>query len=270
MELLSSKARGCYWPLQAAAVIVVAGLALTGCHKPIMQQSPSLNLPGPVANLAAIRGDNMVWLAWTMPRKTMDRRKIKGDIIVRICRRDGPSGDCVDVGKPLVSAPGATGSFSELLPAELTSGTPRPLCYFLELKNGNGRSAGLINSVWTLAGSQPFPVLGLTVEIHEDAVLLRWMPAPSGENPENTVIRLYRKLATPDPSTQNSSTPPSQMTDQKLVVEVGGESERALDKDVHIGKIYEYRAQRVARVTVNGQMLELAGELSPPVSIRFE
>jgi fibronectin type 3 domain-containing protein len=40
-----------------------------------------------------------------------------------------------------------------------------------------------------------------------------------------------------------------------------------LDKDIRFGESYEYRAQRVARVTVNGKTLELAGPLSPPERI---
>ncbi len=40
-----------------------------------------------------------------------------------------------------------------------------------------------------------------------------------------------------------------------------------LDKNVHHGDIYEYTAQRVVRVTVGRQQLELAGQLSAPVRV---
>jgi hypothetical protein len=269
MELLSTKARSCSRSPSAVVVIVAAGLALNGCHKPIAQQAPSLNLPGPVRNLAAIRGDNMVWLSWTMPQRTTYGQKIKEEMTVRVCRRDTAGGDCVAAGQPILLAPGAAGSFSEMLPAEFASGKPRPFCYFLELKNGNGRSAGLINSVCTLAGSRPLPVRGLTAEIQGDTVLLRWTPVASGDESDDTAIRVFRRLVTPNPSAQNSPTLPSQSTEQKLVVEVGASSDNALDKDVRIGETYEYRSQRVVQVTVNGQKLEWAGELSPPVRIHF-
>jgi fibronectin type 3 domain-containing protein len=43
--------------------------------------------------------------------------------------------------------------------------------------------------------------------------------------------------------------------------------DRAFDSSIQFGETYEYRAQRVARVTVNGETLELAGPLSAPVRI---
>jgi fibronectin type 3 domain-containing protein len=40
-----------------------------------------------------------------------------------------------------------------------------------------------------------------------------------------------------------------------------------MDKDIRFGETYEYRAQRVARVKVDGQMVELGGPLSAPVRV---
>jgi len=45
------------------------------------------------------------------------------------------------------------------------------------------------------------------------------------------------------------------------------ESCRALDKSIRFGESYEYRAQRVLRVPLDGKTLELAGEISAPVRI---
>jgi hypothetical protein len=42
---------------------------------------------------------------------------------------------------------------------------------------------------------------------------------------------------------------------------------RALDKEIRFGQTYEYRAQRVARIPVDKQTLELAGSLSAPVRV---
>jgi hypothetical protein len=250
-------------------MIVVAGLALTGCRKPITQHPLSLNLPGPVENLTAIRGDNQIWLTWTMPQKTTHKRRIRDDVTVQVCRRAGMAGVCVNAGKPVVLAPGATGSFSEMLPPDLASGTPRALHYFVELKNRDGRSAGLINGVWTLAGRCPFPIQGLTAEMSENSVLLRWAAATSSEEPDGTVIRLYRKPLAVAPSNemQGPHMPSFQSMEQKLLVETGAASVRAVDNNIRFGETYEYRIQRVAQVIVNGQTLELAGELSLPVRV---
>ena len=51
--------------------------------------------------------------------------------------------------------------------------------------------------------------------------------------------------------------PAPEPTEVTLLVEASAEAarsaDRALDKDVHFGETYEYRAQRVARVTVDGR-----------------
>jgi hypothetical protein len=249
----------------AVAVIVSIGVALTGCHRRGAPQPPLLDLPLPVEDLASIRASDQVWLTWTMPRKTTHKHVIKGDIAARVCRREGTVGACEDVGEPLRLAPGVAGSFSENLPVALASGTPRALYYFVELKNRNDRSSGLSNGVATLAGAAPLPVRGLTAEMREDGVLLRWIPGASGDESGSTVIRLYRRRLTPVPATQTGS--PLDPVEPDVPVETGGEPGRAVDKDIRLGETYEYCAQRVARVTVNGQMLELGGELSVPARI---
>jgi hypothetical protein len=43
-----------------------------------------------------------------------------------------------------------------------------------------------------------------------------------------------------------------------------------LDNNIRFGQIYEYRAQRVARVTLDGKTLELPGELSAPVRVEAQ
>jgi fibronectin type 3 domain-containing protein len=53
-------------------------------------------------------------------------------------------------------------------------------------------------------------------------------------------------------------------------VDSGSQSGRTLDKSVRFGQVYEYRAQHVARVALEGQMLELAGELSAPIRVEAE
>jgi hypothetical protein len=234
---------------------------LAGCGTPGAPQAPSLNLPQPVTDLSAIRAGNQVSLFWTMPKKNTDKLVIKGDVTVRVCRQEAV-GPCVDSGT-VTMAPGAAGSYSETLPALLSTGPPRVLKYFVELKNRNGRSAGLSNAVETLAGGPPDPVRGFTAEVNKAGVVLSWTP-----DGENAVVRLQRKLLTP-PATkpqQGPMAPQPEPLEQNLLIEDVGQG-RALDKSIHFGETYEYRAQRVARLTVNGNTMELAGELSPPVRV---
>jgi hypothetical protein len=148
---------------------------------------------------------------------------------------------------------------------------PRALTYFVELNNRNGRSEGLSNAAVVLAGEAPAPVAGLSAQARKDGVVLRWTPE-SGKD----AIRLRRKLLTPMPAAQPREergllAAPPEPLEQNLLAEpgeqAGGAPDRALDKEIRFGRVYEYRAQRVARVTVDGVMLELAGPLSAPVRV---
>jgi hypothetical protein len=258
----------------ALAVGLGAGLVLAGCGTPGAPLPPSLNLPDTVTDLDASRAGNQVTLTWTMPKKNTDKLLLKGNIGVRVCRKEG-IGACDTAGDELSLAPGADGEFTETLPAALTAGAPRPLSYFVELKNRNGRSAGLSNAAPVLAGEAPPPVAGLTAEVRKQGVALRWA-AISAAAPESPpmAIRLHRKLLTPPAakSEQGLLAPQPEPVEQNLLVDSCAPEGRmgvclALDKNIRFGQNYEYRAQRVARVTVEGNILEQAGELSAPVRV---
>ena len=248
---------------------LAAGFVLAGCGTPGAPQPPSLNLPFAVTDLAANRAGNQVTLTWTMPKKNTDKLFLKNDaaVAVRLCRKQG-AGVCESAGAELAFAPGAEGAFTETLPAALAAGPPRPLSYFVELRNRNGRSAGLSNAAHVLAGEAPAPVAGLTAEVRKQGVVLRWTPA-AGQESQAQAVRLHRKLLTPPPAKPHEGllAPQPEPVNQKLLVEAGARSGRALDKEIRFGQRYEYRAQRVARVTVEGKTLELDGELSAPVRI---
>ena len=261
--------RRCGW----SAGTLALGAALTGCGMPGAPLPPSLELAVPVTNLAVTRAGDQVSLTWTMPKKNTDKLLLKGEQPVRVCRREGAAGPCISVGD-LQLAPEAEGLFSEKLPPALSSGAPRELAYFVEIKNDKGRSAGLSNAAVILAGEAPGAVNGLDADVRKEGVRLRWTAAAQEATP--TAIRLHRTLLTPAPVTTNDSqkgplAPPAEAVEVTLLVDVNGRTGRspdqALDKDIHFGETYEYRAQRVVRVTVDGQTLELDGPLSAPVHL---
>jgi hypothetical protein len=231
---------------------------------------PSLNLPDPVTNLVATRTGNQVSLAWTMPRKNTDKLLLEGNVQVHVCRREGAAGSCTPAGE-LEVAPGAEGAFSETLNSALATGTPRALTYSVELRNRKDRSAGLSNAAVVLAGGAPEPVAGLDAKVRKEGVVLRWNAA--AQESAASAIRLERKLLTPlaAKSAQGPLAPPAEPVERKLLVEASGEAgrvpDRAMDKDIRFGETYEYRAQRVARVNVDGQTVELDGPLSAPVRV---
>jgi hypothetical protein len=208
-----------------------------------------------------------------MPRKNTDKLLLKGNVAVRLCRRAG-TGDCAPAGVELFLAPGAAGAFTETLPAALTTGPPRPLDYFVELRNRHGRSAGLSNAAPVLAGEAPPPVTGLTAEVRKPGIVLHWAAQGPARESSATAIRLHRQLLSPPAAKPHASllTPPPEPAEENLLVppcapDRRTSSCRALDKSIRFGQSYEYRAQRVARVTVSGKTLELDGELSAPVRI---
>jgi hypothetical protein len=263
----------------ALFVTLATAFFTAGCGTPGAPQPPSLNLPTRVEDLRANRTGNEVSLAWSMPKKTTDKLFLKGGVLVQVCRKL-PDAPCSPVGGGLQVAPGSDGAFSETLPQSLVSGAPRVLSYFVELKNRNSRSAGLSNPAVVLAGEAPAPVAGLTAEVHKDGVVLRWAPdAATLHTPSLTAIRLHRKLLTPVTAKPKAGllVPQPEPVEQSLLVEPGGDAvpaepadhapSRALDKQIQFGQTYEYRAQRLARVSVDGKTLELAGELSSPVRI---
>lgn len=247
-----------------AVLAGVLGVALAGCGTPGAPQPPSLDLPDRVTDLAPTRTGDRVSLTWIMPKKNTDKLLLKGDVDVRVCRREG-TGTCERVDSALRLAPGAAGSFAETLPQALASGAPRALTYFVELENRNGRSAGLSNAAVVAAGQAPAPVTELTAEVRKAGVVLRWTP-----DGENLAVRLQRKLLTPPPAKpkQGMMAPAPEPIEQNLVVETG--SREALDKSIHFGETYEYRAQRVAHVDVDGKKLDLEGELSQPVRVEVK
>jgi len=253
--------------LLALAVSLCASVA--GCGTPGAPLPPSLNLPDRVTDLSAIRTGNVVRLTWTMPRKNTDKLLLKGMIAVRVCRREG-AGACEPAGADVQFASGAAGDFAETLPAPLAAGNPRGLAYFVEVRNKSGHFAGESNAAWVLAGAAPQPVAGVLAEVRKEGVVLRWNAVDTA-SARDIAVRFHRKLLTlpaPKSSAQKGPlAPPPEPVEQSLLVEPGSQPGVALDKTIRFGETYEYSAQRVARSTVDGHALELAGELSAPVRV---
>jgi hypothetical protein len=237
-------------------------LAIVGCATPGPPQPPSLHLPDQVNDLAAVRSGNAVALAWTMPRRNTDREVLKRSVPVHICRVEG-AGGCISIGN-ISAEPGGSGAFNETLPDALTTGEPRPLRYFAELRNHAGRSAGLSNAAMVLAGQAPPRVENFAADVRKSGIALHWQAATPA-----VTIRLRRTLL--DAAQQKSSGRPGILAPEpeaaKQTLLVAGDPGIALDRAITFGHTYEYRAQRVARIESEGHTVELAGELSAPVRV---
>jgi hypothetical protein len=230
-----------------------------GCGTPGAPQPPSLNLPDAVRDLSATRAGNEVTLTWTMPKRNTDRTPIKGAVLVRICRDDAARCDAAHPDQMAQS--GASDSYMETLPAALSTGAPRPINYFIELQNKKGRSAGMSNAAVLVAGEAPAQIDGLKAEVRKQGVVLSWTAGNA-----STAVRIERRLLSSGAKLEHGPlTPAPEPKDRNLIVE--RDRGRAIDKTVRFGQPYEYRAQRIARVTVNGQTLELYGAYSSPVQV---
>lgn len=257
----------------AVAGALLSTALLAGCGMPAAPQPPSLHLPEPVNDLSAHRVGDEVTLTWTMPKRDTSKVTLKTDIAVpvRICRKQGDGSPCATAAN-IAYPPEASGTFTDTLPAALAAGPPRPLQYFVELTNDKGRSAGLSNPATVLAGQAPAAVDGLSAEVRKAGVVLHWIPGPA--EPYGTQVRFERTLLTPTPARKTGSNSeqgllaaPAEPVKQDLLVPAGGIRGGALDKDIRLGETYAYQAQRIARLTVNGNTLELDGPLSPAVRI---
>jgi hypothetical protein len=249
--------------LWLGAVAVVLAAVPSGCGTPGAPQPPSLNLPDRVTDLAALRAGDRVSLTWTMPKKNTDKILLKGEIPIRVCRREG-AGRCEPAGSGASAAPGAKDEFTDTLPSALAEGAPRALSYFVELTNRNGRSAGQSNAAVVLAGKAPAAVADLKAVVRKEGVELEWTADATQAD-----VRLERRLLTPrKPGSSAGHGPLAAQPErprQNLMVDGGAQAGRALDKTVRFGETYEYRAQHLFRVAMGQQTLELGGEWSNPV-----
>jgi len=264
----------------ARGVVLLFGFGLafgvSGCGTPGAPQPPSLKLPEPVTDLTAFRNGGAVTLHWTMPKRTTDRlllsTQIHGAIPVSVCRREVAAGACQAAGE-VSFPPIAEGEFRDTLPPALVTGDPRRLAYFIELKNKSGpggRSAGPSNLAVVLAGAAPQPVTSLAAEVHADGVVLHW-----GDRGTSTTaaMRFHRRLLNP-PTPKPKATPGQasnlaapEPIERDLLLEPHGEANGAVDQSVRFGNSYEYTAQAVDRIVIDGKTLELAGEVSAPVRV---
>ena len=246
-----------------------------------------------------MRFGDIATLRWTMPKKTTDHLplagQIQGPIPVSLCLRLKPSGPCQPIGAGAFAA-GSEVSMQQTLPTAETTGQPRQLLLFVELRNKAGKSAGLSNSAVVAGGAVPAPVSGLTAEVRASGVALHW----DQESPDApaSAVRLHRTLLTPptkpagaplpaaptgtapstgktpsprpsSPFSNNASEPVERdlLVDPAHVPDALEKNPGALDSTASFGQVYQYTAQRTISVKIDGQLLELDGQVSAPVKV---
>jgi hypothetical protein len=181
---------------------------LTGCGVQGFPQPPSLELPQPPKDLAAVRKGDKVTLTWTQPKETTDKEAARHLGPTRICRliantlTPHPMTGCPSVGQvppqPVArdhTGPQPTLSFIAELSPDLQSASPQGSAEFaVQALNRRGRGAGLSNQVSVpLAPTLP-PPNDLASSVAADGVHIT--ATPSQAPPQITGLkftyRLYR------------------------------------------------------------------------------
>jgi len=246
-----------------AALLVVA---LSGCASPGPPRSPTLNLPGEVTKLTAVRRGSGVELTFVLPQKNTDKLPLKGDgVTASFCRAVG-AGKCLPVAgvKPvefalLTDGHATVAELHDALPVELSSGAARVLAYRVELFNAVGKTAGFSDAVYAAGGTAPATVEGLTAQGSRLGIVVSWKPAVG----DGSVVVLRREELAPKPVDAKGK-----KTDSG-VVWLGAEGEAAkndagmmLDTSAAEGEAYRYVAERRRTVQLGGRTLEMRSEAS--------
>jgi hypothetical protein len=163
-------------------------------------------------------------------------------------------------------APEKPAEYVAQLPADLTSGPPHVVSFFVELRNHAGKTAGPSNPVWIATGSAPSAVMGLSVTTQAGGPVLHWQAAAPGPG---LVLRIHRTLITQPhaakPSESAGVPPPAEQT---LEVDLGtGDPGQAIDRDAALDHVYRYTAERVLRIDLDHHALETAGVPSQPFPV---
>lgn len=256
-------------------------MLLAGCGLAANPQPPTLWLPEPVRDLTGVRIGNEVHLQWTMPKNTTDKVPLKGDQSAHICWASGIAalpGKPAPTPVPSTGLPGCTGAgdatfapaksaeYVAQMPANLVSGTPRAVSFFVELRNHAGKTAGPSNPVWIATGSAPPTVSDFSATTQAGGAVLHWQAAAAESG---TVLRIHRRLVMQPGAAKPSESggaPPLQ--EQTLEVDLGASDPgQAIDRDAALDHVYRYSAERVLRVDLDHHALEIDGPPSQPVTI---
>jgi hypothetical protein len=261
---------------------------LVACGAPGVPIPPSLELVRPVSDLRAARKGDKVYLAWTVPAKTIDRQTVRHPGITRVCRSlKVPVTDCktaaaeipptqfplppaepVKKGTP---APKTEASYTDVLTEDLQKQDPTAgINYAVSVQNESGRTSGLSNQVEVPSAPTLPPPNRFRAEVTRDGVLLSW-DCP----PDITVLdaiahqlRIYRREQGTQANTKIYDANFMACSQTQPVSQASNQLPEFLDQTFVWEKHYDYRATVVTVISVPGKAeAEVEGDDSPVVSI---
>jgi len=250
--------------LAFTATLILAGCATIGPPLP-----PSLDLPKPPSDLHAARKGDRVVLTWTIPTVTTDRQRARSFGATRICRAINTElTECkAAVGEITVSAAPASNSkkkpaasYADVLPVQIESGDPSSFTtYAVEVRNADGRAAGLSNQVRVRLLRTIPPPKDVTAHVEKPGVVLSWtnnIPQSDTHGPVQYVYRVYRRL---EGSPQ-----------WILAGEVRASTEPTLsltDSNTEWEKTYDYKVETVTVAAQKDPQVQVEGDDSPEVKV---
>lgn len=267
-------------PRAILSLLPCATLALCcACGVPGAPQPPSLKLPRPVRDLRAERKGDKVTLTWTAPRVTTDQVGIKRSGVTRICRSLGtePASACAAVAELPGAEPAMPATFVDTLPAELQRQNPEGfVTYAVESENGEGRSAGLSNSVTVPAAptlpppdkiiprvTAEGPVLGWTVPTDQTGALLLLPESARTKAGLSYSYRLYRR----EKDKPNAAPARVPVESAFATPDLAQPNFNVRDTGTEWEKTYVYWATVVTTVKSGSQTAEVEGDDSPAVEV---
>jgi fibronectin type 3 domain-containing protein len=230
---------------------------------------------------------------------TTDRISVKGAMTAEICR--------ITVTAPTLKTPACTSTTrlpvqpgrthaADELPPALTVDPPGLLAYRVQIFNSHGHSAGLSPDAFTAAGAAPPPVEQLRATPTRDGAMLEWQQKDTSAaveldrlpvGPDGVVVEppqrkaatksskpTIKKPAASQPKPAPASAPrPLQMTSPAPIevklrtptqpADTGG----TIDHTAKMGETYQYTAQRVRSVSLDGHTLESRSSVSLPATV---
>jgi hypothetical protein len=228
---------------------------------------------------------DQVKLHWTTPSQTTDKLAIKGAVTAEICReavlRNAASKTICSPVQRLTVTPGDSDAVDKL-PGDLLAEPARLLAYRVQLLNKVGRTAGPSPAVYAASGPVPPALQGFAGEVSRAGVVLRWAPAAARKEQatagfvelERTVVdaaapaeakglgaSLAAMGAARQPRVERMRADAGAGAPETAKPDAGG----IIDRTVELGHTYRYIAQRVRRVAVGGQTLDLRSVPSAPL-----
>ena len=260
----------------SSAALLLASLAAIGCANPGPPRSPSLHLPETARDLTAVRSGDTVEVRFTVPSRSTDKLPLHGSALTATLCRELDHQTCMAIPAftattVALAAPTATPTvvvWKDHLPAPLAAGAPHLLGYRVELFNVLGRSAGMSDPAFTVAGQAPTAVTALHAQGSREGIVLSWNAAPHAEG--EVLLQREGRTAAPKAATPHQASPlsPHKESDNDTVWldPHADDTTRTLDTAVLPDVPYRYIAVRQRTLQIGGRTMQLRSAESDPLS----